>query len=457
MHWLCIQQLPVKRLSRLLAGHADIKVDLDAAAVSIDDRWCLAACLIESHLCKVDSASRCCSQGPPLNSRNVRRNRVVVRGPEWPGRAEDGGHGGVGTVVAVDEGAGTVAVLWLDTNHCGHGYRYSVNARELCLAIETSESSRRFQLSPIVAPIVMRPAKPAVRNSQAAFAARQQTVIIVDWDDTLFPSTFVRNTLSLSLRHHLDEQDLPERLKLQVRFHLAKCAAAAERLLRIAATKGHVVIVTLARSPWVSSACDLFFPGFAALLEEMDIQVIYAQDGEEDVNDFDNDEEALTFWSELKGRAIASALKEFYSQYQGQSWKNIISLGDSDFERLGTQKATFAYMKERGGVLEPEEPSPATLSRWPGADSPGCGDSTPEAELGGQLYRVRTKTLKTLERPSIDELIVQLGLLRRWLPGMISLDGSFDADLNCLDSADALGIVEERLRGARADTPTGTR
>merc|ERR1712217_440593 len=48
------------------------------------------------------------------------------------------------------------------------------------------------------------------------------------------------------------------------------------------------------------------------------------------------------------GRAIAKQVKDFYSQYEGQSWKNVISIGDSSFERLGTLQATKEYLKNEG-------------------------------------------------------------------------------------------------------------
>merc|ERR1719240_1373070 len=101
----------------------------------------------------------------------------------------------------------------------------------------------------------------------------------------------------------------------------------------------------------------------------------------------------------IKGKAITQELEEFYTLYEGQSWKNVISIGDSDFERLGTQEATRRYIIERGGD------SSATAAR--------------RQEVDGHVYQVRTKTFKMLEAPSIDELILQLKMLQRWLPDLV--------------------------------------
>merc|ERR1712185_668085 len=91
-----------------------------------------------------------------------------------------------------------------------------------------------------------------------------------------------------------------------------------------------------------------------------------------------SDEEVERYWSDIKGKAIAKEVKQFYSQYEGQSWKNIISIGDSDFERLGTQAATAEYMKRTGLRTSTQH----------------GGIADDEMEVNGQVFKVRTKTFK---------------------------------------------------------------
>eukprot|EP00913_Durusdinium_trenchii_P031406 g29404.t2 len=114
-------------------------------------------------------------------------------------------------------------------------------------------------------------------------------------------------------------------------------------------------------------------------------------------------DEIERFWSSVKGKAIARECNKFYSQYEGQSWKNVISIGDSDFERLGTQHAMENYMRETGihsdGKL---------------------------VDVNGHLYKVRTKTFKMLDEPTVEELTVEVDMLKAWLPLMVKLDSSFD-------------------------------
>ena len=49
------------------------------------------------------------------------------------------------------------------------------------------------------------------------------------------------------------------------------------------------------------------------------------------------------FWIRKKQLAIQGEVRQFYSQYAGQSWKNMISIGDSDFERKATHKTMDEY------------------------------------------------------------------------------------------------------------------
>jgi len=307
------------------------------------------------------------------------------------------------------------------------------------------------------------------RDSQQQYAEKTQTVIIFDWDDTLFPTAYVRHDLGLSTRKHLRHQDLRPDAMSQVQATLARAAGAASQLLRLAARRGKVVIVTLARSPWVTASCMHFYPGIGELIDELGIQVVYAQEGQQveyDKVDMMATEQFETFWAEMKGKAIAEALREFYSQYEGQSWKNIISLGDSDFERWGAMAAARQYA-EAQGLVSDSSVFPGTRSRAPGARrgpfsavgaqlsvssvmryiNPGRGRRMSwEGTISGQKFKVRTKTFKMLDEPTVEELVVELNLLHQWLPMMVMLNDSFDVDLNSLDDKAHLENIENTLR-----------
>jgi hypothetical protein len=289
------------------------------------------------------------------------------------------------------------------------------------------------------------------RNSQTQFAEKAQTVIILDWDDTLFPSTFVRSDMQLDLTRALKDQRLPPTTKKQIANSLTECAAACERLLRLASSYGKVILVTLARSPWVQDSCKQFYPRIGELLKKLDVTVVYAQE-RANVKGAQvpkmSPKQVESFWSAVKGKAIAQEVKKFYNKYEGQSWKNIISIGDSNFERLGTMKAAAEYMREKGVEV------PASLEetlRKGLIDSPetqGAGfksDETTPVVVAGHTFQVRTKVLKMIDEPTVQELAVELGLVQQWLPLMVRHDGGFTVDLAGLEDWNQARAIESQL------------
>merc|ERR1712151_1470926 len=109
----------------------------------------------------------------------------------------------------------------------------------------------------------------------------------------------------------------------------------------------------------------------------------------------------------MKGKAIGREVSNFYSQYEQQSWKNVISIGDSDFERLGTINVMGEYRKAKGIEDVKEE-------AYKRQNSTGS-QNLAEGEIDGHFYRVRTKTFKMLDEPTSDELVIQLHQLNEWL------------------------------------------
>jgi hypothetical protein len=279
-----------------------------------------------------------------------------------------------------------------------------------------------------------------------SFAEKTQTIIIFDWDDTLFPSTYVRDDLRLSPRLPLTEQQISQEQKKIIGADLAKCVSGVEQLLRLAVSLGEVALVTLARRPWVTDSCKHFYPGIQELIESLSVKIIYAaytpagERIDHSVAQSMCPEDATQYFAKLKGAAIARELKSFYSQYEGQSWKNILSIGDSNFERLGTLAAAEEYMVEEGiAVAEPGCSSLSSLK--------SLGE---ELEVCGHVYKVRAKTFKMLDEPTADELVTELSLFRRWLPVAVHLDAALDVNLNDVEDADEIKAIEDVLYGRKA-------
>lgn len=277
------------------------------------------------------------------------------------------------------------------------------------------------------------------RNSQKSFADRSQTVFVFDWDDTLFPTTYVEEDSGLKYRcpyesqTHMTAQELNE-----VKAKLDECDESAERLLHCATGRGSVIIVTLARPPWISQACRCYFPKTQQVLEDKQVVVVYAQEGNDvpPPKSDENDDAKDRYWGLVKGRAIAREVDKFYSQYEGQSWKNILSFGDSAFERYGTLSAAHHYVRKLSQTDNgAESPKVELANKYFGAL---------EGLRDGHYFKLRAKVLKMLDDPTPEELWSELGLLERWLPLMVALDNGFDMELVDLTD-DSVVQIERQL------------
>lgn len=258
-------------------------------------------------------------------------------------------------------------------------------------------------------------------NSQGDFAEKTETVIIFDWDDTLFPCSNLN--YHVSLKPFLHDHNIPDHVRIGVSRGLANCTEALEHLLRLATSCGKVLLVTLAKETWVTRSCEMFLPRIGQLLKELNVEIVYAMQGiqvDRDQLEYLTITERCAFWSRIKGDAIAKKISGFYSQYDGQSWKNIISIGDSQYERLGTQRATKDYMRDKGIINQNDD-------------------------IIGDFPMVRTKTLKLMDQPTMKELTIQLDIVRQWLPAIVSLDDNLDIEFSDPQDADPMDVFQERL------------
>lgn len=213
------------------------------------------------------------------------------------------------------------------------------------------------------------------------------TVIIFDWDDTLFPTWFMAEVV-MPCHPEVEGSKLPSDSPFAP--SLVQHARTVQRLLYKARSIGRVGIVTLAARPWVlsSAAAYLLEFDFKQLLRELKIPVVYAR---ECVKSRDIDsakvEEGVNVWTIAKQNAMLKILKKLHGSRSG--WKNIISIGDSVIERDAIKDLL-----------------------WGSLEAPFC------------------KTVKLVEDPSASELGTQLKVLTRWLPRMAAYSDDFDLNLD---------------------------
>jgi len=110
-------------------------------------------------------------------------------------------------------------------------------------------------------------------------------------------------------------------------------------------------------------------------------------------------------WKEL---AFEQELATFYSRYEHQSWKNVISIGDSVFERDAVNRVVV----NRPSIQK----------------------------------KCRTKTTKLLDEPAIDELIAEVRVVHDVLGLMVQYDGNLEIEIDEEDlKLNNLSLTEKLL------------
>lgn len=259
----------------------------------------------------------------------------------------------------------------------------------------------------------------SVADSTAMWAEPSQTLIFLDWDDTLFPTTELFNRWSFPSR--------PEQWDgLRITEEQVRCLdywrdALSAYLRNVCAVSKRVVIVTNARPGWVESTVNRFAPELQDLFGRADgPRVVYACEvlrrygrraaGSPRGNPAlyaetqPTDDEIFIELSRAKFVAMQQEAKDFYSQYPDQTWKNIISVGDARYEHSAAQDLVF---RRRG----------------------------PDRE------NIHLKCIVTPEEPPIRDMIYRLNVAALLWPMYVAFDGDLDVDMN----------TPEQLRGiARA-------
>jgi len=204
--------------------------------------------------------------------------------------------------------------------------------------------------------------------------AREETMLIFDWDDTVLPSTWVHEQ---GLR--LDEGSEVSEWQ---REQLVEVAKNAEELFRTAKQHGSVVLVTNAERGWIELSCRKFMPTLCPHLE--DVKLLSARTTYESPD--------LPSPLDWKLRAFeAEILRTFGPETLPcpKTRKNVLSLGDSVHEREALIRAT------------------------------------------SQLPNCRSKSLKFVERPQITDICTQHSLVTSCFENIVHHDGNLDLCLRC--------------------------
>lgn len=209
-------------------------------------------------------------------------------------------------------------------------------------------------------------------------------------------------TISSSDVSNLSIAEISDKTMLEL---LEEHQSAVIALLRLATTLGKVVILTLAEVDWVETSCRNFMPRVLDLLQELDVEVVYARKSLSNRFLKRAHEEENDLTKVLKTRAMSRMIKAFYGTNgkSPRSWKNVLSIGDSTAERSALQDIILRRVqRDRRG--EPKE----------------C----------------RCKVIKLISEPSVERLTAQVQVLSTWILTIVAQDGDIDIDFEDFDEAD---------------------
>lgn len=199
-----------------------------------------------------------------------------------------------------------------------------------------------------------------------------EILILLDWDDTIMPTTW------LVLQGLIGADGSIEALKMssQQQTLLHELESKVTQALWTAMGHGRVVVVTNALEGWVQASCSAFMPSLCHVLEQLDIISARSM--------YECSEDASPFsWKRLAFADVLDAAFEDSSNSQ----QHVISIGDSMYEH-----AALTAMQE-------------------------------------QSSRHYAKSLKLMERPSIEDLIEQYCTMSENLDFFVSYEGHLDLEL----------------------------
>lgn len=243
---------------------------------------------------------------------------------------------------------------------------------------------------------------------------RNQTLIFLVWDDMLFPTTEFFERLGWTSEGLLDESQLDGALRNSLREWREALRTYLQEALRLSS---NCTIVTNAKRPWVQVCIDKFVPEIKHLFEEECLKVVYASERVRKSNKTKVKSQCMD-WRAVKRHSASNGnthleqdedqtaakcqtmqdeLVSFYSQFTGQSWKNILTVGDMPYER---NTASEMSMKRN-------PPFKANL---------------------------RTKTLALPSAPSLTEITLSLRVSRLTLSACVEFDGDFNLNLTQVEN-----------------------
>jgi hypothetical protein len=257
-------------------------------------------------------------------------------------------------------------------------------------------------------------------QSLREYAEPTQALVFLDWDDTLFPTSYLRRLYDFPFNGSAK----------RLRKMLKPCGEVIKKFLETACMLStRCVIVTLAEPGWIEQECLPLFDSSVRQMFEFfqasdNLRIVYADRGS---NSWQRAGLCATWLSCVFGRSPEDQLTgrarklmegkkaammreagEFYSRYPHQSWKNMLSIGDSMLE--------YTAMQRVGSLRRAK---------------------------GGKERHLRSKVVRFETEPSLTAITLQLRLFEELLPQLIRHNGCLN--LNLADDYDPLKKISKDL------------
>lgn len=213
---------------------------------------------------------------------------------------------------------------------------------------------------------------PPRKMSDVTFCNPEQTFIIFDWDDTLCPSSACFEGHGMT---GAQAPPLGSSLEQELQRLAEDIKAVLERASQLA---GAVAIVTNGGERWVDLSAQAWMPAVVPVLKDVRVSSARARWESQGIS-------SPTGW---KTHEFQDVIEKFYSQYEDQSWKNIVCIGDAPYEHEALRR-----------VVDESRSS-----------------------------HCRTKSIKFLTKPSIEDVGYQVRKLATYLEDVVVHDGDLDID-----------------------------
>jgi hypothetical protein len=170
--------------------------------------------------------------------------------------------------------------------------------------------------------------------------SNKTTLIILDWDDTLFPTSWIT-------KNNIELQSIKNKTNTENYQYFNKIDIALDNLFKIMLKCGDILIITNALINWITISASIL-PRLGKLLKSSNIKIVSARGEYQSISDNAMDWKKLAFDSELK-----NIMKD-------KQINNIISIGDAEYEYnalinlYGAEKKNYKLLKSVKFIRYPD-------------------------------------------------------------------------------------------------------